>query len=123
MAFTSAFTGAQMDAAFAGARLNSQTGTSYTLVLADVNTAVTMDNAAANALTIPTNASVAFPLGTVVPAIQLGAGVTTVQGAVGVTINGVSAGSAALTAQYSAVSLLKVAADIWTIAGDHGAVA
>jgi len=103
--------------------LNAQTGTTYTLVLTDANKAVTMSNASANTLTIPTNTSVAFPLGTVVSVVQQGAGTTTVVGDTGVTVNGTSAGSADITAQYSAVSLLKIGTDEWNLAGDHGGVA
>src|SRR5690606_37726486 len=43
---------------------NVQTGTAYTLVLADAFTMVAMDNAAANTLTVPPNSAVAFPVGT-----------------------------------------------------------
>ena len=41
-----------------------QTGTAYTLVLADAFKLVAMNNAAANTLTVPPNSSVAFPIGT-----------------------------------------------------------
>ena len=44
--------------------LNAQTGTTYTLVIGDAGKTVTMDNASAMTLTIPANASVAFPIGT-----------------------------------------------------------
>lgn len=120
---TGPYTGAQVDAAVAGARVNAQTGTTYTPAIGDVNTVVTMDNAGANTLTIPANATVAFPIGTVISVIQLGAGTTTITGDTGVTINGVSAGAANLNAQHSASSLVKIATDVWNLAGDNGAVA
>ena len=96
--------------------LNAQTGTTYTLVLGDAFKAVTMDNASANTLTVPTNASVAFATGARVDIHMKGAGVTTITGDTGVTINGVSAGSGAL-AQYGAASLLKVGTDTWLATG------
>lgn len=102
--------------------VNAQTGTSYTLVIGDANDCVTMNNGSANTLTIPAEASVAFAVGTVISVIQLGAGTTTVTGDTGVTVNGTSAGSADLTAQHSAVSLIKIASDNWNLAGDHGGV-
>lgn len=111
------------DFASTGAAVSAQTGTTYTLALTDANDIVTMDNASANTLTVPANASVAFPVGTIISVIQIGAGATTITGATGVTINGVSAGSATLTAQHSAVSLAKIGADTWNLAGDHGGVA
>ncbi len=57
--------------------LNVQTGTSYTTVLTDRGKCITMSNAAASTLTIPLNASVAYPLGTVITVQQLGAGQVT----------------------------------------------
>jgi hypothetical protein len=38
-----------------------------------------MDNASANTFSIPTNASVAFPIGTQINVLQIGAGQTTIQ--------------------------------------------
>jgi hypothetical protein len=38
-----------------------------------------MNNASANTFSIPTNASVAFPIGTQINVIQIGAGQTTIQ--------------------------------------------
>lgn len=52
--------------------INPQTGTSYTLVLADQSKMVTMNNGSANTLTVPTNASVALPVGTLINVTQLG---------------------------------------------------
>lgn len=105
------------------ASVNAQTGTTYTLALSDRGQVVTMDNASANTLTIPTNASVAFDTGTVINIIQKGAGVTTVTGDTGVTVNGVSAGSGTINSQYDGVSILKVASDTWIASGGIGTVA
>jgi hypothetical protein len=103
--------------------VNAQTGTTYTLALADKGKKVTMDNAAANTLTIPTNASVAFPVGTILGVSMIGAGTTTVDGATGVTVNGVSSGGAAIAARYTGVTLTKIGADTWLMEGNHGVVA
>lgn len=97
--------------------INAQTGTSYTLVLGDAGTLVTSDNGSAVSFTIPTNGTVAFDVGTVIAVAQLGAGTLTIQGDTGVTVNGVSAGSEALSAQYATASLVKVATDTWLVAG------
>jgi len=78
----------QLDQSLLVARgaVNAQTGTAYTLVIVDEYLlGVTMDNAAANTITIPTNASVAFPIGTTILITQLGAGATTIAAAGGVT--------------------------------------
>ena len=95
--------------------INTQTGTTYTLVLTDRDKIVEMNNGSANTLTVPTNASVAFPVGTTLTVIQYGAGSTTVEGDTGVTVNGVSAGSVAVDSQYGGVALYKRATDEWII--------
>lgn len=96
--------------------INPQTGTSYTLVLADAGKLVTLSNAAAIALTIPQNASVAFPVGTQIDLAQIGAGQVTVGGA-GVTIQ--SEGSMVkLYRQYSGGTLIKRATDTWLLIGN-----
>ena len=95
---------------------NAQTGTTYTLVLTDAGKMVTLTNASAITLTIPTNASVAFPVNTRIDLIQYGAGQVTVAGA-GVTINS-SGAKLKLTGQYSGASLWKKATDTWVLIGD-----
>jgi hypothetical protein len=109
--------------AYRDVTINAQTGTTYTLALTDGGREVTMDNGSSNTLTVPTDASVAFPVGTQIAVRQLGSGVTTVDGDTGVTVNGVSGGGAAILARYQGVSLLKVASDTWIMSGAHGTVA
>lgn len=96
---------------------NAQTGTAYTLVLADNGKQITRNNAAANTVTIPTNASVALPVGATLTVMQIGAGVTTVVGATGVTVNGVSAGSVPDSARYQMLSLYQISANVWAVSG------
>lgn len=64
-----------------------QTGTSYTFVLADAHREVDLSNAGAITLTMPTNASVPFPLGTVLKFRQWSTGTVTVVPAGGVTVD------------------------------------
>jgi hypothetical protein len=103
--------------------VNAQTGTSYTLVLGDAGLIVTMTNASANTLTIPTNASVAYATGTVINVIMGGAGTTSITGDTGVTVNGISAGSGDISAQYQGVALIKTGTDTWIASGAIGTVA
>ena len=101
--------------------LNAQTGTSYTFVLSDsVNTLVTASNASAIAVTIPTNATVAYPVGSVLNFAQTGAGQVTVSGASGVTITstGATASAPVLRARYSACTIICTASNTFTIVGD-----
>jgi hypothetical protein len=86
--------------------------TSYTAIIEDAGQITTLSNAAAVAYTIPTNASVAFDIGTKIDLLNLGAGVVTIGGA-GVTINQNIGG---LTmAQYDKRTLVKVATDTWIV--------
>ena len=102
--------------------LNAQTAT-YTVVLADADQKlVTMSVAGANDFSIPTNASVAFPIGSVINVIQIGAGQTTIKavtsGTTTISSTGATATTPKLRAQFSAASCIKVATDTWYVVGD-----
>ncbi len=100
--------------------INTQTGTTYTTVLDDNGKLVTLSNAAAIAVTIPLNSSVAYPIGAQINMVQLGAGQVTVAGAGGVTV--VSTGATAATpktrAQYSTLTAVQTSTDNWLVMGD-----
>jgi hypothetical protein len=109
--------------ASAALAFNAQTGTTYTFVLADAdNKLVTASNAAAQTYSIPTNATTAFPIGTQINLIQIGAGQVTIQAATSGTTTVVSTGATAAApkcrAQYSAVTLVKRDTDSWYVIGD-----
>lgn len=109
--------------ASAALAFNAQTGTTYTFVLADAdNKLVTASNAAAQTYSIPTNATTAFPIGTQINLIQIGAGQVTVQAASSGTTTIVSTGATAATpkcrGQYSAMTLIKRDTDSWYAIGD-----
>lgn len=95
--------------------LNAQTGTTYTFVLTDNNKLVTLSNSSAITLTVPTNASVAFPTGAMLNLQQIGAGQVTIAGDTGVTVNGTGTKT---RAQWSAATLVKTNTDTWTLIGD-----
>jgi hypothetical protein len=94
---------------------NTQTA-NYVLALTDAGACVEMNVAAANTLTVPLNATVAFPIGTVIEVCQFGAGQTTITAAGGVTIH--NASSLTTRTQYSTVSLRKRGTDEWVLSGD-----
>ena len=98
---------------------NAQTGTTYTLALSDAGKMVTLTNASPITLTIPTNASAAFPINTRIDLLQYGAGQVTIGGA-GVTIYS-SGSKLKITGQYSGASLWKKATDTWVLIGDLSA--
>jgi hypothetical protein len=89
---------------------------SYTLVLADKAKVVEMGVGSANNLTVPLNASVAYPIGTQIHIVQTGSGQTTVVATGGVTIN--TATTLKLRAQWSAATLIKRAENTWVLVGD-----
>ena len=95
--------------------INSQTA-SYTAVLGDAGKLVEISNASPNTFTIPTNASVAFPIGTWLNFEQTGVGQTTITPAGGVVIH--SRAGLKCRGQYAMVTLVKRATDEWTAAGD-----
>lgn len=94
---------------------NAQSGTTYTLVLTDASKHVSMSNASANTLTVPSNASVAFATGTRILIQQLGAGSTTIAAGSGVTINAPASVALEIDEQYGSRGLLKTATNTWQL--------
>jgi len=101
--------------------LNAQTGTTYTAVSTDqYQVLVTMSNASANAFKIPTNASVAFAVGTVITVMNIGAGLTTISAVTPGTTTVLSAGATAASptvAQYKSAVCIKTGTDAWYVVG------
>lgn len=103
--------------------VNPQTGTTYTLVLADGTSSgsacigtVTMTNAATNTVTIPPNSSVAFPSPDEVDFIQLGAGQTCIAAGAGVTLT--TPTSLCARALNSTFGIRQITANTWVVFGD-----
>lgn len=91
--------------------------TNFTLSLADAGELITITNATANiTATIPTNASVSFPIGTEIVLARMGIGNVSITNAVGVTL--VSSDSKrAINKQYETASLVKYAENSWILVG------
>jgi hypothetical protein len=96
----------------------------YTAVLADQYQVLEiMDKATAIAFNIPTNASVAFPIGTVITVLNIGAGVCTIKAVTSGTTTVLSAGAVAAQptlAQYKSAACIKTGTDAWYIVGAIG---
>ena len=71
-------------------------------------------------LTVPAHSAVAFPSGSEIELVALGAGVVTIAGDTGVTINGVLAESADIAAQWQGTLLRKYDTDAWLLIGAVG---
>ena len=102
--------------------LNAQTGTTYTFVLADNGKLVTASNGSAQTYSIPTNASVAFPIGTQINVLQIGTGQVTINavtsGTTTITSTGATSAAPKLRTRYSAATCIKTDTDAWTVIGD-----
>jgi hypothetical protein len=96
---------------------NAQTGTTYTLVVGDLNKLVTCSNASGITLTVPPSV---FSAGNQINIQQIGAGQVTFAQGSGVTITstGATASAPKLRAQYSAATVICTASNTFTIVGD-----
>ena len=93
----------------------------YTAVIDDAyQTLVPMNKATAVAFKIPTNASVAFPVGTVITVLNIGAGTCTISAVTSGTTTVLSAGATAAQptlGQYKSAACIKTATDTWYVVG------
>jgi hypothetical protein len=79
-----------------------------------------MNKATAVALKIPTNATAAIPVGTVITVLNKGAGLVTISAVTSGTTTVLSAGAVAASptlAQYKTAACIKTAADVWYVVG------
>jgi len=89
-----------------------------TLALADINTYNVSQDATAQAVTLPAQATVAWTADAEIHIERGAAGVITIVGAAGVQINGTVAGTFTLGAQYSVVTLKRKGSNLWTLFGN-----
>lgn len=89
----------------------------YVIELKDSGKTITMNSSSTNTVTVPTNATTAFPIGTTITIVQTGTGNTSFVEASGVTINSKNSYKK-IYAQYSAAQLIKTDTNIWILIGD-----
>jgi hypothetical protein len=96
----------------------------YTVAIVDsYQVLVSMNKATAIALKIPTNATAAIPIGSVITVLNKGAGTCTISAVTSGTTTILSAGAVAASptlAQNRSAACVKVAADTWYILGAIG---
>ena len=101
--------------------VNTDATADYTAVIADAyQVLVPMNKATAIAFKIPTNASVAFPVGTAITILNKGAGAVTISATTSGTTTVLSAGTVAASptlAQYKTAVCIKTATDTWYVVG------
>jgi hypothetical protein len=93
--------------------INTQTGTTYTLVASDAGKLLKLTNAAAITLTVP---NAVFTAGQRIDVIVGGAGMVTVAAGAGATVNGTP--SLVSRAQWSALTVLFLSASQAVVIGD-----
>jgi hypothetical protein len=98
--------------------INQKTA-AYTSVLSDRDKLVEISSGSAVTLTIPTNADVAYPVGTSFDILQTGTGQVTIAGAGGVTVNATP--GLKLRTQWSSATVFKRAENTWVVYGDLSA--
>jgi hypothetical protein len=79
-----------------------------------------MNKATAIAFKIPTNATTAFPIGTVLTVLSIGVGVTTISAVTPGTTTVLSAGATAASptlSQYKSAACIKTGTDAWYVVG------
>jgi hypothetical protein len=89
---------------------------STTLALTHAEKTVRVTASGAVTLTVPTNASVAFPVGTCIVVTGVGAGAVSFTPASGVTLNSKDS-KRTIDGQYAAVTLYKAGTDVWELWG------
>ena len=100
--------------------INAQTTTAYVTVASDAGAFITVSNASANTFKIPTNASVAYAVGTTIQVMNIGAGTCTISAVTPATTTISSAGASSASptlAQYKAAQCIKTATDTWLVFG------
>jgi hypothetical protein len=98
---------------------NAQTGTTYTLVAADLGKIVTLSNASGITLTVPPSV---FSTGNIINIQQIGAGQVTLAQGAGVTITSTGSGTGGnapkLRVQYAAATIVCTGSNTFTVIGD-----
>jgi hypothetical protein len=87
-----------------------------TLELTDANKILDFTNSVAVTVTVPTNTTIAFPIGTQIAVLRNGEGTVTFAGASGVTVNSKDS-ALAIAGQYASAALLKTGTDTWQLIG------
>ena len=89
----------------------------YTLVLTDAGKVIEINSGSSENVTIPPNSSVAFPVGTQIVVVRLGAGAVVIVEGSGVTTRS-DGDKAKIKSQYSSCVLIKHETNEWYILGN-----
>jgi hypothetical protein len=121
-ATTDTLTNKTLTAPIIALSVNAQTGTTYTTVASDAGSIITASNVSPITVSIPTNASVPYAIGSQINIIATNAGQVTISAVTSGTTTILStAGTPAspkLRTRYSSATALKVGTDLWYVVGD-----
>jgi hypothetical protein len=98
--------------------INAQTSGAYTIALTDAGYLITTSSGSAVTVSIPTDATTNFPVGTQILVMQLGLGQVTASAVTPGTTAVNSKNGTKTSGQYAVISLIKVAANSWVVGGD-----
>lgn len=97
--------------------ITSTVGSNYTFVLSDSdNVLVLFNNSSTITATIPTNSSVAFPIGCQIQILRVGSSTVQVVADTGVTLR--TTDGAFIRTTYSSATIVKLNTDEWVLIGD-----
>jgi beta-glucosidase/6-phospho-beta-glucosidase/beta-galactosidase len=101
--------------------INTQSGTTYTFASTDqYQVLVLTSNASAKTVSIPTDATTNFAIGTVITVLNTGTADTTIQAASAGTTTVTSSGASSAApkvGQHKAAACIKTAANTWRVIG------
>lgn len=101
-----------------GPKTKTSSAANYQPLLLDAPAVILRTNAGAQTLTIPPNATVAFPVGTELRAVQHSAGALTIVAGAGVTINKLATKTLVALGQNAMVRITKIDTNVWVASGD-----
>jgi hypothetical protein len=96
--------------------ITTEVTSAHTLAMTDATKRLEMENSSGSVVTVPSSASVAFPVGTYIDVVQKGAGSVTLTTGAGVSLN--ARVGKVLSGQYGVATIYKTSADGWIAYGD-----
>jgi len=99
--------------------ISGEAGTSVTLDVNDTGKALVFSNSNPISVVIPADSTYEFVVGQTFLLVQKGTGTVSIEGALGVTLNGLSVSAPVdISGQYGVVTLIKIDSNEWVIYGN-----
>lgn len=111
-------TGYYMPLALGVQPISAPVSASYTLAMSDAGSVVDMNFAGANTITVPNDTVLPLPVGVVIDVTASGAGATTIAAGSGASIVKAAADSFTISGQHKTARLRKIAANTWRVSAN-----